>query len=406
MVFVLKVGHMRIEKSFEFLTVVLLGIHMLLLFFNKTAFFNLGGNSILYILIFLLAFFIFIKNKAKFEFPLVQLCCIIIVIISFLSIEFINPNYEEDMLMAILLFYCLLFFVPNIKLSAKNLDLLINLYIISAILLSLILIIQHRPPYESYGIFRYGIYYSDTEYYDVNFTGLYLVLPTGLGLNKMLHEKNTIKKMVRFFSEIILIFAIIFTGSRGATLVMVALLGYIGVLNGKLNLKRIILFFCAILILGICVKLILPADVWNRLFGEEYTIQGRRTEDWSYGIRLILNKPFWGNGIVSAKNLIIQMTGMTWITVHNTYLVYMVLFGIVGAIPFMGIIVYPIVASFRYKIPKLFLISYLGFMAMIMLVEANFSDIVLITLLVIYCVIHFYKTHSDGDTKLIDEYFR
>lgn len=397
---------MRIEKSFEFLTVVLLGIHMLLLFFNKTAFFNLGGNSILYILILLVTFLIFIKEKAKFEMPFIQFCCITIVIISILSVKFINPNYEEDMLKAILLFYCLIFFVPNIKLSAKNLNLLLNLYIISAIILAFILIIQHRTPYEGYGIFRYGIFYSETEYYDVNFTGLYLVLPTGLGLNKMLHEKNTIKKSVRGISEIVLIFAIIFTGSRGATLVMIALLGYIGILNGKLNLKRIILFCFAIVALGICVKLILPADVWNRLFGEEYTLQGRRTEDWSYGIKLILNAPLWGNGIVSSKNLIIQMTGMTWITVHNTYLVYMVIFGIIGAIPSIAIIIYPTIASLRYKIPKLFLVAYLGFLAMILLVEANFSDVILITLLIVYCVIHFYKTHSHCDTKLIDEYFK
>lgn len=397
---------MRIEKSFEFLTVVLLGIHMLLLFFNKTAFFNLGGNSILYILILLVTFLIFIKEQAKFEMAFIQFCCITIIIISILSIKFINPNYEEDMLKAILLFYCLIFFVPNIKLSAKNVNLLLNLYIISAIILAFILIIQHRPPYEGYGIFRYGIFYSETEYYDVNFTGLYLVLPTGLGLNKMLHEKNTIKKLVRGISEIVLIFAIIFTGSRGATLVMIALLGYIGILNGKLNLKRIILFCFAIVALGICVKLILPADVWSRLFGEEYTLQGRRTEDWSYGIKLILNAPLWGNGIVSSKNLIIQMTGMTWITVHNTYLVYMVIFGIIGAIPSIAIIIYPTIASLRYKIPKLFLVAYLGFLAMILLVEANFSDVILITLLIVYCVIHFYKTHSHCDTKLIDEYFK
>lgn len=44
--------------------------------------------------------------------------------------------------------------------------------------MSLLIIVQHRTPYAQYGIFRLALFFNSKEYYDVNFTSLYLLLPT------------------------------------------------------------------------------------------------------------------------------------------------------------------------------------------------------------------------------------
>lgn len=86
--------------------------------------------------------------------------------------------------------------MSEMQFRQRNIKFLIDSYIVSAVLMSLLIIVQHRTPYAQYGIFRLALFFNSKEYYDVNFTSLYLLLPTLLAFYGAIKGKKEKQNLV------------------------------------------------------------------------------------------------------------------------------------------------------------------------------------------------------------------
>ena len=75
---------------------------------------------------------------------------------------------------------------------------------------------------------------------------------------------------------------------------------------------------------------LIPQDILlHYLKGVNVFNDTRRMADWELGVALIARKPLFGYGMVSSYSLIVTIFNITWLTVHNTYLVFGVNYGVI-----------------------------------------------------------------------------
>ena len=149
------------------------------MFRNSDSFFNI--NNYRYFLFLIVAFgllLVFIKlvvRKRMLDFPtfLVLFAWIVLLNSKYLIGNKAEPYYIMFIVTLLLYLMCM----AELDFDFYNVKFMVNAYIASAVLMSTIILIQHRTPYAQYGIFRWALFFSTSEYYDVNFTALYLLVP-------------------------------------------------------------------------------------------------------------------------------------------------------------------------------------------------------------------------------------
>lgn len=356
----------------------LFSLHLILIFFNGDSFFNLGNSFIIYAII-ILVLIIQCIIKREFKYRRGDWKKIFMLFYLIFSIEIVNRDYQESMLKVMLLTFTLLLAWNLFDFDVRQVNYLITGYIISAIILATILLLQRYQPYISInGSNRMTILSSNGVYYDVNFLSAYLVLADIFLFINILDKKRK-KLSVVFFT--IITCALVLASSRAALGILI--LAILGILffQKKLTVNTVI-YMCIFCIIALGIYMLLPDSVTSHLSrGISLSADITRMRDWQYGIKLISENPIFGNGIVSTKNLIIEKYGITWITVHNTYLSFFVYYGLVGGIVVLLIMLEPLRKMIKNKIRIEYIIVYAGYLILILMIEANFSDIWLIPIL-------------------------
>lgn len=377
------------------INIALLSMHMLLLILNGSQFFEIGNRSIFYLLIILNSCVILVWGKARGRnhdiklFSIEKVISAVMIIFTFVSVIYINTDYQRGVYLASLLFFSLIFFWSNMKYDFNQLERLKKFYILSALILAIGIIIFRYQPYTDISVSRMTIQSYTGEFYDVNFISAYMVIPTIFLLYDFFEK--TKKSKSALVKLIILIGAIVLTGSRGA-------LGVLGIamiftLWHQKKIGATVLFGILALIVAVPIIIqLIPQDILiHYLKGVNVFNDTRRMADWELGVALIARKPLFGYGMVSSYSLIVTIFNITWLTVHNTYLVFGVNYGVIFGSMIVLLMIIPLYRLIKFKAPYVYSLAYMMFLVSVFLIEANFSDIMIIPVCIFFSYAAYYK---------------
>lgn len=375
---------------------LVLSMNMFFLFFNGSQYFNLGKYYVLPVITIGVGI-LFILRQNKIPFYIEHKSILIVLIYIFFITYILKLGAQFDMLVATMLFYLFLLIVSSVKMNERSVRFIINSYIFSGFIFAIILFVQMKQPYAQLGVFRYGVFFSDTGFYDVNFTAAYMLLPALICFNKAIEGRKGYVARVNLGISIIIFMAIALTGSRGAILPFLAIVIYKIINLRKFKISYVIFIIIAILL----VLFVLPEDIFVRLFTKSYIgTNTRRFMDWRYGLKVFSMQPWFGNGLYSTILIIEKKLGVVY-TAHNSIITIFIQYGMLGSIFNLLIIFYPIYKIRRMKDSKMVLLIYLAFVFTITMIEANVTAVMLIPLSVIYILINYAR---QNENKNIDKF--
>lgn len=371
---------------------------MLLIFFNGTQFFSIGDRSYIYLIMILVLLVAMFKQRSIKKgriFSKDKIISIVMFFYTLYSIFFIRQDFERGIFLSSLLFFTLMLFLLSFTFSEKDIKGLLKAYIVSALILALGIIIYRYQPYTDSSSSRMTILSYTGEFYDVNFISAYIVIPTILLIDKYLREHRRWNKIAEGILILILLSSIVLTGSRSALALF-----FIGVIislfkQKKIGIKITMAAIGFIVIIPAVIPFI-PEDIFSHYArGLNVLEDTRRMGDWIVGMSLIADKPLWGQGLVSSHSLIVEKYGTDWVTAHNTYLVFLINYGIVFGLLTVFYICYPLFKMIRYNSPYIYKLCYIMFLISILPIEANFSDIMIIPIGIFGIVANYYKQYRN-----------
>lgn len=153
---------------------------LVFMFRNNESYFNINNYKMGLIVIICSGIFILLYTWVIKDYKLtISQILILFSWISLMISKYVLDKQAEPYYILFVSFLLLfLLCMSEMQFSQRNMKFLIDSYIVSAVIMSLLIIVQHRTPYAQYGIFRLALFFNSKEYYDVNFTSLYLLLPT------------------------------------------------------------------------------------------------------------------------------------------------------------------------------------------------------------------------------------
>ena len=377
-------------------------VHMCCLIINGTSYFNIGDRSVLYLLIILISFFgrMFV-NKGKAIQPFFtneRRIAMVMVFFTFYSIFFVNTNYQTGTFLASEVFFLLIYSWTFNDFDEIQIKQLKNAYIFSALILAIGIMVSRYQPYSGSMASRMPIMSYTGAFYDVNFLTSYIAIPTILVLNDFITKKES--KLFNFVLLIVLTLSILLGGSRTALAVIFIALLLLFWNHKRLSGSTLFIIMVIFLAANIAIRF-LPQDMMQHyLRGIVVTDDSRRMNDWSYGISLISQAPLFGSGMVSTRSLIIMYYQKTWITVHNTYLAIFVNYGLIFGSLIIMMMAIPLYRMFKFKAPIEYQISYIMYLVSILVIEANFSDIMIIPICIYFAIANYYKYQYNRVSQL------
>lgn len=228
-----------------------------------------------------------------------------------------------------------------------------------------------------------------------NGTGAILAFDIVLAMMMLTYTRGIKKRFVLILSVAAMGFATLLTGSRAAYIGVG--IGCVVILFQLLSDARfhpvtkiaiIILIVSCVLVFLHYAESILPQFTYERLFDPNYDDRSNadRMAIWRFGLAGIMQRMLFGYGIGNYNYYVINELGMrehVAVVAHNTYLDFLLDFGIVGT----TLVLYLIVRNFRGLVKQracLPLLLVLGFTAAIVGAERSYffwNEIILITLI-------------------------
>ncbi|SHK18286.1 O-antigen ligase [Clostridium cavendishii DSM 21758] len=373
------------------ITTCFLCLTILFVFKCNDQFFNLGKYYILPIATIIVGCFqmIFMLVKGKIKLRIEHYCIIFILLyITFITYILQLPS-KFDTVMSYYMLFLLLFVMSIVEFKPKEIKIINISYIFSGLIFAIILLKQMQAPYP--GVTRYSVFYSEINFYDSNFLAAYMFLPSLLAFNKGIISKKKTKQLLYYIIAAIISLAILLTGSRAG---VVALFLGIIMLLCKDNKK----FIIKIIIIGIIIFIIyelIPEELIQRFFMESYNdgSNQKRLLDWNYGWETFKTSPFWGTGMIWTIDAISSRIMVDY-TVHNTIIGFMMQFGIIGFIPIIILFV-NLFKEFLNKSLSIMLISLIGLMFLIIMIEAQSSIVLFFPFIFMYIILNFKKNNNN-----------
>lgn len=392
-----------IRKDIRSIYACLIAIFLLFMFKDGDSYFNINNYKIGLFFITILGCFGIIVNwlSGHFKFDIVKGIIFFSCVSLFVSKYILDKKAEPFYILFIIFLLLYLFCSAEIRFSIENVRFLINAYILSSNIMGIIILVQHRTPYAKYGIFRWALYYDSQHYYDVNFTALYFLLPTLLAFYAALKVKRN--KYLYMIATTINMFAILMLGSRGTFAPVIAIMLLLVLSDRNVSITKIAIIVAVL----IGIYFFLPDDTVSRLVGTSYIgTEHKRYIDWEYGLKVFHNSPIWGSGMRAPKELVAEIGGQSiYYTIHNTYIVYLAQLGIIGSIPFFIILVYPLIELIRTCQNAYLFLAYCGILFGCLMIEANYSYVLIIPLSFIYMIISYARNNKICGKELLLKIF-
>ena len=243
---------------------------------------------------------------------------------------------------AIITMIIIMFSIYGLKFEGRQIDKLLFIFQISSFFLA-ILGIFFSVSFDSNNTMRYVLsLWGITT--DPNYLLALYAISVEIGLYNIVF-----KNKLKIFNGIIAaigIYAILYTGSRSGVVILAVsffiILSYKGLSLPVLKrLLWVIGAFVSVLILILAIRLYVPRDTWNRLFGigdaVDFSDSTGRIEMWSEalsqwkGAALLFGLGFGSN------------------TTHNTFLTFLTEGGLIGSIPFFMLLGMLIISIFKNR---------------------------------------------------------
>ena len=361
-------------------------IHLLCLVFNGTQYINIGNRSQIYIIIVSLATIKLIFNKITISSLDIMLYSTLI-LYTILSPFFINENYQNGTLFASLLLFSLLLTWSNLRFSEHQIKRIMFFYRLSAVIISLGVMLCRYKPYTGVMMSRMTILSFTGEFYDVNFLSAIIVIPGIISIYELLHSNFNIYKLME---NIIIAIGVVLMGSRAALALMIGAWILLILRHNYSNIKKMLLGLILLFLIAI-MFFILPTDMLEHYYrGINPLDDSRRMKDWGYGINLLEINPLWGYGMMSSKHIITDLFKELY-TVHNTYLVILINYGLIFGLIVYAVMLLPLVRLIKYNAPFVYVTAYIAYLLSIIVIEANYSEVMIIPLCVFSAVAIYYK---------------
>ncbi len=228
----------------------------------------------------------------------------------------------------------------------------IKTYVIICIILSIFSILI-KVGNGHFFIWNYVYVTRDASiYYDPNFCAM--ILGSGVSIALLQKFKN---KFLKYFAIIIMLFAILFTGSRGTLLSLLSAILIYLVVYSKLSIPKKVII---ISMFGIATYYGI-----NYLYSIDFfrTYQGSndRFEMWSKILSSSLESPVFGYGY-GATDEVLKTINFTYASTHNSFLDFLLIYGIPTFVIYIIFIISTLLKSLKkdsnrkYVLPIIFML--------------------------------------------------
>lgn len=313
--------------SMKTLAIIMLGLNCIFVFLNPDSYLGIADYFIFLVLFILFSFLaskkVSVQGENKFVIMLFVYLAISLLIAIFQGV------FSTGYFFSYAIYLVSLLAVFSVDFTLKEARMLVNLYILSGVIVSILLFIQRYDFYGS-GDTRHTLKILSHEAFDPNFLAAFIVVPAVLSFAKMIYRL----KVINIITTFIIVAGVVYTSSRGAVLAMfigcaiVALWSF----RGKKKLQRLLLVAVLVAIGAVLLYYYVPSNSLSRIINiQSYkdSSNAKRLLDWSYGIQAFLEKPLLGYGLQGEMSIIKNSLGVNYIA-HNTFLGFLLQFGIVG----------------------------------------------------------------------------
>lgn len=212
-----------------------------------------------------------------------------------------------------------------------------------------IYIIYNFVVVSNFDIYRFTL----GEYNDPNNLAALIILPLSFALERIFNKSDY--KILDTMGVIIILFGILLTGSRGAFLaIILSFIITMWILRKNIRVKKAITMFVSLGVLTILIYLILPSDLFERLFQlssytDDFVRYGSRTDIWLNIYNNILpDLPFLGYGSGNSQYILFNFYNELKAT-HNTYLTFVIDLGIFGIVLFLMFLYQMFILAWKSK---------------------------------------------------------
>ena len=312
------------------LTLVMLALHSIFVFFNPDMF--MGIADYFYFLALFIAVAVLTKKTFVFTTEIKYLLVLMAYMLFAVAVAGWNGVFSSGYSLSYLIYFLVFILVLNQRYSKDDINFLLDMYIISAALIAALILIQ-RYDYYSSGSERHTIKILSHDAFDPNFLAAYLVVPAVIVFSRMLHNF----RIRRAVALLIIAAGILYTSSRGGALSMALGMGIVilGFFKGKKKIRRILIIVFILAIAVVLAREFVPGNALIRIlnFGAYTTDRSnsKRFVDWLYGLQAFVKKPVFGYGIQGEMTIIKSVLGVEYIS-HNTFIALLLQYGAVGFI--------------------------------------------------------------------------
>ncbi|GIN96858.1 hypothetical protein J6TS1_27280 [Siminovitchia terrae] len=373
------------------LSIIMFGLFLVFVFMCNDRYLNITDYTIfLIIACFFCALEWFISDKLHFKIE--HFCSFFLIAYLLVSLYQIDITANSGIYLSYLLFLVFFILITIKKIKKQEIRFIINSYIASATIISLSIIIFRNEFMGWTGTFRYTIRYSNQEYADPNFIAAYIYIAALFCIYKLLLVPKKSNKIIYSILAIVITTATLFTGSRAAMIGLV--IGCIPlVLKGK---KSLLISVISLSSIGFFMFMFLPEGLKARMFYNTYIDDSNitRMSLWMNGIEAFVKKPMIGYGPQYPLTIINEHVGVSR-AIHNTFIAFLVQFGLLGIVPLIIIIINPLRNLLnRSMFPLLGL--YASWFFTLFMVEANVSIIFWSTITIITLIANYKKENPNS----------
>lgn len=337
---------MGLKMNKRIWSIVFLGMNTFFLFTNPDPYLGIADYFV-----FILGFFvmcIFSRIKIKMDDNTIIFFLLMAYNAVGIGIALFYGAFSTGYILSYYMFLILGLFMYSMDYSIAELKILVDSYVLSGAFTSAVLLLQRYDFYGA-GNERHSIKFMSNLAIDPNFLAAFLVFPAVVSFAKTLYGFS-VKRLIVFG---IIFVGIVYTSSRGAVLSFA--IGALFVLYGVFHEKRKakILFRICILALCGCIVILqfVPMNSIIRIINlDSYndSSNAKRLFDWASGWTAFKKSPLWGYGLQGEMSIIQKVLGIKFIS-HNTYIAFLLQYGIVGLIlPVCGIVKIMLAAKKNY----------------------------------------------------------
>ena len=325
--FILK-NSITIPTEANKLTLVMLALNSIFVFFNPDMF--MGIADYFCFLVLFIIFSVLTKKTFALTHEIRYLIVLLFYMFIALAVAGLQGFFSSGYFLSYLIYLLVFILALNQHYSKEDIDFLLDMYILSAVIIAVLIIVQRYDYYGS-GSERHTIKILSHDAFDPNFLAAYLVVPAVLVFSRMLRNF----KARRLIALLLIVAGTLYTSSRGAAVSMALGMAIVvfGFCKGRKKARRILTI---VLILGsgiLLAKEFIPGNALIRLLNfKAYTTDGsnsKRFLDWQYGLQAYIRRPLFGYGLMGELTIIKGALNVEYIS-HNTFIAFLLQFGAVG----------------------------------------------------------------------------